>query len=296
MTPLASPPDQVRAQLDKILGSAAFAASTRLQRFLRYVVGQSLAGKGDELKEYSIGTTVFDRDEQYDPRIDSIVRVEAGRLRSKLDEYYNGAGASDELLIRIPRGTYAPAFEQRQNGQAAALVAPDESLARRKFTWRSGVALLAAGVVATGIAAWRTSAGGRTERAAQVVAIAVLPFAHYSADSADQLLAARLTDGVTGELARFGTLGVVSHTSALQFEGTRKPLKEIAKALNADMVVEASMDANGEAVRVQVRLVDAAVDRKSWIQDIEGTRTALPDLQRRIAKAIEADALSRRPR
>jgi adenylate cyclase len=105
--------DEVRAELDRVLASDVFAASARLQRFLRYVVEQSLQGKGDELKEYSIGTSVFDRDEQYDPRIDSIVRVEAGRLRAKLDEYYNGTGASDELVIRIPRGTYAPVFERR---------------------------------------------------------------------------------------------------------------------------------------------------------------------------------------
>jgi len=117
----------------------------------------------------------------------------------------------------------------------------------------------------------------------------VLPFAQYSTDPAVQILAARLTDGVTAALSRFKTIGVVSHTSALQFEGARKPLKEIARALNADAVVEASIDADGDTVRIQLRLVDAAVDRKSFIQEIEGSRGALQDLERRVAAAIEAD-------
>lgn len=285
------PPDEVRAELDRVLASEAFAASTRLQRFLRFVVEQSLDGKGEELKEYSIGTSVFDRDEQYDPRIDSIVRVEAGRLRSKLDEYYKGPGAPDEVVIRVPRGTYAPVFERRVNEPATAKLQTAGIPARRQpVRRRPAIAAIAAVIAAIAIVAWRSSSGSRTERAAAPVTIAVLPFAHYSNDPAAQLLAARLTDGVTAELARFRTLGVVSHTSALQFEGARKPLKEIARALNADGVVEASVDVAGDTVRVRLRLVDAAIDRKSFSQGFVGSQSALPELERRLAVAIEADA------
>ena len=296
-------PDEVRAELDRLLASEAFAASARLQRFLRYVVEQALAGKGDELKEYSIGTSVFDRDEQYDPRIDSIVRVEAGRLRSKLDEYYNGAGRPDDVVIRIPRGTYAPLFERRVTEQFATPATGTSPVSRPSPSWRPAIALLSAAVVAAAIAA--TTDVGRVFRSDReagskdpayvrsedraYVRIAVLPFAQYSTDPAVQMLAARLTDGVTAELSRFTTIGVVSHTSALQFEGARKPLKEIARALNADAVVEASIDVEGDNVSVQLRLVDAAIDRKSFIQEIEGGRAALQDLERRVAAAIEAD-------
>ena len=79
--------DQVRDQLDRILASEAFANADRLSRFLRYIVERTLAGEGDRLKEYAVGVGVFERNEQYDPRVDSIVRVEAGRLRAKIDEY-----------------------------------------------------------------------------------------------------------------------------------------------------------------------------------------------------------------
>ena len=98
--------DAIRAQLDRLLASRGFAGAGRLSRFLRYVVERTLAGEGDEVKEYVVGVEVFDRREPYDPRVDSIVRVEAGRLRSKLDEYYIGEGADDEIRISLPRGGY----------------------------------------------------------------------------------------------------------------------------------------------------------------------------------------------
>jgi hypothetical protein len=104
---------EVRRQLDRILDSRGFAGSVRLKRFLRFVVEQELAGEGARLKEYAIGVEVFDRKEPYDPRLDSIVRVEAGRLRSKIDEYYAGDGAADEIRISLPRGAYVPVFEIR---------------------------------------------------------------------------------------------------------------------------------------------------------------------------------------
>ena len=79
--------EDVRRQLGRLLASDGFANADRMSRFLRYVVERTLAGESDRLKEYAIGVDVFDRNEAYDPRIDSIVRVEAARLRSKVDEY-----------------------------------------------------------------------------------------------------------------------------------------------------------------------------------------------------------------
>jgi len=294
MEPKQPTADEIRAQLDRVLASQVFASATRLRRFLRYVVERSLDGHGDELKEYAIGIEVFDRDQQYDPRIDSIVRVEAGRLRAKLDEHYRGAGASDAVLIRIARGSYAPTFERRQPAIAVP-VAPVAALGRRRRLggWRPALAVLAVGVLLTVVAAWQTKVGRRGERVATPVTIAVLPFACYSTDADDQMLAARLTDGVTSELTRIGTLGVVSRTSALQFAGVRRPLKDIAQALNVDIVVEASVETEGDQVRIQARLVDAVVDRKSWIDRFDGRRGDVPTLQRGIAEAIAAAAQMR---
>jgi len=276
-------PDEIRRHLDRILSSEPFANAERLSRFLRYAVERTLAGEGDRLKEYVIGTEVFDKGDRYDPRLDSIVRVEAGRLRAKLDEYYNRHGLNDTVVIGMPRGSYTPVFEQRQAAPPARLPI------RRRMAIGVAAALLVTGIVAWGAARW-APVETRTPR----TSIAVLPFAAYSTDQNLVMLAARLTDGVTSELARLGTLAVVSHTSALQFAGARKPLKEMAQALNADVVMEASVTADGDRVQVQARLVDAATDRKIWVEDFRGSVTDVQDLQRRIG--IEAAAAVPRSR
>lgn len=101
-------------------------------RFLEYIVGRTLDGRARELKEYSIGVEVFDRRADYDSRIDPIVRVEARRLRSKLQAYYNSEGRDSGLRIDLPKGTYIPTF-----GSGVSLQAPEaapRSIAVLPFT------------------------------------------------------------------------------------------------------------------------------------------------------------------
>ena len=107
------PAEAITPQLNRILASKGLANAGRLSRLLRYVVERTLAGEADQLKEYAVGVEVFDRDDKYDPRLDSIVRVEAGRLRSRLEEYYSGEGAQDEVRILLPRGGYSAQFGRR---------------------------------------------------------------------------------------------------------------------------------------------------------------------------------------
>jgi TolB-like protein/Flp pilus assembly protein TadD len=82
--------------------------------FLRYVVEQTLAGRSGEIKEYVVGVEVFGRGNDFDPRLDSIVRVEARKVRTKLAEYYASAGARDPVSIELPKGSYAPLIVERQ--------------------------------------------------------------------------------------------------------------------------------------------------------------------------------------
>jgi tetratricopeptide (TPR) repeat protein len=114
---------EVRSQLDRILSSRAFVQSHRIRRFLQFVVEESLLGKPERLKEYLIGVEVFDRRDAFDPRVDSIVRVEARRLRYKLDEYYRAEGRHDAVRIILRKGSYVPAFEHRTGNSDPALEA-----------------------------------------------------------------------------------------------------------------------------------------------------------------------------
>jgi len=98
--------------VDRILSSREFLNSERMRRFLRFTVEQAIQGEGGCLKECLIGMQVFDRRPDYNPRIDPIVRVEARRLRSKLEKYYGSEGRLDPVRIEYPKGGYAPVFRE----------------------------------------------------------------------------------------------------------------------------------------------------------------------------------------
>ena len=123
MTAVASAPMEpgvVRQQLQRILQSRQFVDTTRLARFLEYLVEQNAwPVTTSALKGYSIGLDVFDKPEDFDPAIDTIVRVQASKLRSRLDLYYAKEGAEDPLRILVPKGSYVPVFQVAFDPQVA---------------------------------------------------------------------------------------------------------------------------------------------------------------------------------
>lgn len=102
--------EQINACLAKILATDVFAQSERQKRFLAYLVSETLSGRGDRLKGYSIAMAVFDRGADFDPSTEPIVRVEAARLRGKLREYYEREGCCDPVRFEVPKGSYAVQF------------------------------------------------------------------------------------------------------------------------------------------------------------------------------------------
>ena len=96
--------DEVVAQMERILASREFAQSVRLQKFFRFIVEETLSGRGAALKEYTIALDVFERDASFDPQTSSVVRVEASRLRAKLEKYNAIDGQNDPIRIVLPPG------------------------------------------------------------------------------------------------------------------------------------------------------------------------------------------------
>ena len=162
----------VGAALGRILATPAFLRSARLSEFLRYVVEQRLAGREDHLKEIEIGTQVFGRAADYDPRIDPVVRVQARLLRFKLHEYYETLGKTDAVRIDLPKGTYLPVFSPgaikdatpgKDAIPAVAISAPAQPVPPRR-SWKVGwVAAAMVTVILTAIAvsvnSWRDTIG-----------------------------------------------------------------------------------------------------------------------------------------
>src|SRR5215813_8487327 len=106
----------INDQLERILNTPPLVSSPSLSRFLRYVVEETVAGRSGAIKEYTLGLNVFDRGEEFNPRLDPIVRVQARNLRSRLEKYYETQGTEDPIRIELPKGTYVPLFHYRTNG------------------------------------------------------------------------------------------------------------------------------------------------------------------------------------
>jgi hypothetical protein len=110
---------QLQAEIDRLVASHALHGSESLRKLLRYLGKQALEHPGVPVKEYQIATEVFGRQADFDPQLDSMVRVQAGRLRGKLAEYYNTEGANDQLIIEVPKGSYAIAVHDRVGSATA---------------------------------------------------------------------------------------------------------------------------------------------------------------------------------
>jgi len=120
----------IEAQLSRMCSAALFRRKPRVRSFLEFTVRQTLDNQHSRLKEYSIAVEVFHRPEDFDPRLDSIVRVEARRLRATVERYYETEGREDHTIIRYRRGSYIPSFETRDERTRMASAAIADSLAQ----------------------------------------------------------------------------------------------------------------------------------------------------------------------
>jgi TolB-like protein len=267
-------PGPIRSALEKICASEQFSGSPRLARFLRFAVEKTLAGEGGDLKEYLLGTEVFDRGSGFDPRIDPIVRVEARRLRAKLDEYYQRDGRDDPHRIVFRKGSYTPAFESAPSPQT-----PARPQARR--LWRWGLA----GVVLAG-----ALAGAILMRDASPPLIAVIPWG----EAEEREFADGLGEAVAAELSRNSNVRVVpwtsvlayrtSHASALTQE-TTKTARDLGAAVALALPVRRS------ETRFRVTAIIARTDRnwKEWAQEYERGVADSFAIQRELARTISDD-------
>ena len=106
--------DSICWAVDRLRNSSTLSGCNRLVQLLRFVVGSTLKGEAIYLKETTIGVAVFGRSPDYDPKVDTIVRSQAWRLRAKLKKYYSSEGMEDPIIVDLPLGHYVPVFSVRQ--------------------------------------------------------------------------------------------------------------------------------------------------------------------------------------
>lgn len=146
---------EIQAELDRILATRWLRESHQLRSLLRHVVDETIEGRADGLKEYSLGLAVFHRPPDYDPRNDAIVRVQASLLRKRLAAYYEHEGRDSRLRIELPRGGYVPEFREVEDAPApVADLPPPAAAALQSRRWPVFAAGLAAGLLLSAAALW----------------------------------------------------------------------------------------------------------------------------------------------
>lgn len=281
---LAAPSEQaIRSELTQVVESRAFARSERQQRFLRYVVEATVAGRSGVLKESTLGVEVFDRGTDFDTRADNIVRVEARRLRQRLEDYYRAEGAADTVVIHMPAGGYVPQFSWRAAEQ------PTLPVHRRLFMGRRvAIAALVLAAIATVAGVWFF----RLESPL----VAVLPFADHTAGDAGPYRGDSIAEDILQLLAETPGVRVVSRTSAFRFRGRSADLSEVRLRLKAERLLEGSVRQEGDHIRVSARLIDTGTGVPLWAETRATDSASLDSAERAIATAVAVVLKAGHPR
>jgi len=259
-------PNSVLQTLEKISSSRTFRFAARQRSFLRYIVRKTLEGRADQLKEYSIGLAVFQKSETFDPRLDSIVRVEARKLRARLGKYSETEGSNDPIKFELPLGSYTPVF-----GRVPVLSR--------------------AGFSEIGLSTASPSKGGSSKEIPRL-RIAVLRFENRGVSRRDDFFCEGVRDELNHAVACLPGLEVVSRTSVLQFEGRPIDARELATRLDVNAVIEGSISRSADRLRILVQLNGGSSGRTVWSQAYDRKLTPDFGLRSEIARAIAADLFS----
>jgi len=245
----------IREQLARLLRSPIFVRSERLGRFLRFIVEHVIGGNQNCLKEYVIGSEVYDRKPPYHPSQDSIVRTEARRLRGKLMEYYETEGKDDPVYVYLRPGSYIPVFKYKE----APVSVQSDADSNDPFS------LL------------KTSA----------IAIAILPFHDISGSPLSSMYARGLPDELAYALMQTEGCKIISPASMAHFSAQEHDVAAAMSKVGAQIAFEGSVREEGNHIRVTARIVDAA-GFQLWAKrfDVEGGSESFFTIEEQIASAL----------
>jgi TolB-like protein len=261
--------EEVHSHLDRLVASPVFAHAERMVRFLRYVVDEVLADRGERLNQTALGIEVFDRNENFDPAVDSLVRVEAGRLRAKLREYYEAEGKGDTVRFELPKGTYQVTIHI--DPAVRSISSPSQS------ELNSGSAQ---STVKTSTDTTQTSPGK--------FSIAVLPFEVLTHDPNDEEIADAITTEIIDELGQAASFEVVSRRSAFNYKGRSIDARSVGRELDVRYVLEGSLRRAASRLRIGVALIDAINGRQMWSKTYNREMADPFELQDDIGHAVAA--------
>ena len=232
--------DDVRAEVARVLSCDEIAGSRQLTSFLRYIVEESLAGRADNIKERNVAIGALDREADFDPRLDCIVRVVAGKLRRALDRYYATAGVANPLRVEMPKGAYCPVI--RSAKVVSSVEAPVPVIDRATKLPHHGIA-------------------GRP-------VIAILPFVTYTRGSEERFLAESLSQDVSVHLSKFSWLEVTDYLTARAL-WREKSQPDLATKLHAEFALAGTVRRRDRRVRITAQLTSVHDHQIIWAEQFD---------------------------
>lgn len=234
---------EIQEELDCILSSNMFSRSSVLSNFLKFIVEETLEGRTENLKEYSIAVSALGKADDFNPQIDAIVRIHAGRLRRLLNEYYVGVGQNNAVKIEVVKGTYVPAF-RTQSTQPLSVETSVEPKPEIKKVQEPAVI---------------TTVYSRSK-----LTLAVLPFRNLCQDGEYQFF----VDGFGEELTRIFSaeedISVVAHFSSLKYANINEDIRVIGADLGVHYVITGSVKRSNKEIRVNVALIETVNGIQIW--------------------------------
>jgi TolB-like protein len=219
-------------QLNKIFLCPAFSSSDILRHFLRYIIQETLAGRSNTIKEYTIAVNVLGKPISFKPQHDAIVRIHAGRLRRALNYYYKEKGKADKIEISVPKGSYVPAFGTLLASEQIREVDKD-------YTNETGF---------------------------KGITLVVLPFKTFETDKSRTAFTENLGQQLSAELGRFSDFSVISYYTTQLLTSKNKEIPELVSLFGAQYVITGSLQFESRRLRVAVQLTDSHSGAQVWTE------------------------------
>lgn len=224
---------EILEELHTIVSSTSFSRSSVLSNFLKFIVEETLEGNTESLKEYTIAVNALGKPSDFNPQIDAIVRIHAGRLRRLLNDYYNGSGLTDTIKIEVVKGTYVPVFRPHLIEKSNSI--PTEknkpiSFSRSKLT------------------------------------LAVLPFRNLGSDGDYQFFVDGFGEELTRIFSNYEDIDVIAHHSARIYANNPQDIRVIGSNLGVHYVITGSVSRTSKDIRVNVALIKAINGTQIWSQ------------------------------
>jgi TolB-like protein len=223
----------VHAQLQKIFRCPAFSVSDILRRFLTYIIEETLTGRSNTIKEYTIAVNVLNKPISFKPQHDAIVRIHAGRLRRALNYYYKDLGMGDEIEITVPKGSYVPVFGNKHLNDLNH--EPDP----KQF---------------------------QNEHISDSITLVIMPFRTFETDISRLSFADNLGQQLSSEFGRFPDFSLISYYTTQQLTSRNKEIHELASNFGAQYVITGNVQFEARRLRVAVQLTDAHSGAQIWTE------------------------------